>query len=252
MSLAIAVFASGGGTNLQSLLDYFGSARGAGSSGGGGVARVTLVVSDRPGAGAIERARRAGVETRVIRVRGRGAGEVAEETLTVLDRAGVDLVVLAGYLSLVPAEVVRAYRGRLLNIHPALLPSFGGQGMYGIHIHRAVIEAGCRVTGVTIHFVDERYDTGPILLQWPVPVLEGDTAEELAARVLRVEHRVLPLAVEYLAERIARGGVRRGGAGAEVGPGGAIDWEGEARFALTDDGVPTEEEVRRLLGAAGE
>lgn len=226
MSARIAVFASGGGTNLQSLLDYFGGA-------GREVARVALVVSDREGAGALERARRAGVESRVILVRGRAVDEVAEETLGVLRGAGIDVVVLAGYLRLVPPEVVREFRGRMVNIHPALLPAFGGAGMYGINIHRAVLEAGCTVTGATVHYVDERYDTGPILLQWPVPVLSDDTPEMLAARVLAVEHRILPLAVEA----VVQGGGRRGGGVGEP-----------VAFGLVGVGAPTEGEVRGVLG----
>lgn len=232
MSLKIAVFASGGGTNLQALLDHFG---GAGASSG----RIVLVVSDRADAGALERAQRAGVATRVIEVRGRAQEEVAEETLEVLRGAGIEMVVLAGYLRLIPPEVVAEYRGRMLNIHPALLPAFGGQGMYGMRIHRAVIEAGCTVTGVTVHLVDERYDTGRILIQWPVPVLPGDTPEELAARVLTVEHRLLPAAVEVLAEQL--GGGDSGGSG-EV-------FSGEVGFGLVAGRVPEGAEVRRLLAA---
>jgi formyltetrahydrofolate-dependent phosphoribosylglycinamide formyltransferase len=236
VSLAIAVFASGGGTNLQALLDHF-------AGGGGEIARIALVVSDREGVGALERAERAGVETRVVPFRGRTPSEVGEELSGVLRSAGIDLVVLAGYLRLLPPEVVRAYRGRVLNIHPALLPAFGGQGMYGAHIHRAVIAAGCTVSGVTVHFVDERYDTGPILVQWPVPVLPGDTAESLAARVLAVEHRLLPLAVEQVARNLAVGGMGEGEALSEVGEGAA-----EVVFELVDGFAPTEREFRRLSG----
>ncbi len=113
-------------------------------------------------------------------------------------------MVLAGWLRLVPAPVVRAYRGRMVNVHPALLPAFGGQGMYGRHVHQAVLDSGVRVSGVTVHFVDEAYDRGPILAQWPVPVHERDDAATLADRVLQVEHRLLPSAVRAL----ARGRVR--------------------------------------------
>lgn len=249
MSLAIAVFASGGGTNLQALLDYFAAgdaepeSRARGAVAPGRLARVVLVVSDKEEAGALERARRAGVEARVIPVHGREPGEVGGELLGVLEAAGADLVVLAGYLRLMPAEVVRAYRGRMLNIHPALLPAFGGRGMFGIHIHRAVLEARCKVSGVTVHFVDERYDTGPILAQWPVPVLAGDTPEGLAARVLGVEHRLLPLAVEELARSLQEG--RSVGAGSGAGSGAALP---EAlAFGLREDSAPSEREVRRLL-----
>ncbi|HEX6910477.1 MAG TPA: formyltransferase family protein, partial [Longimicrobium sp.] len=114
----------------------------------------------------------------------------------------IDLVVLAGWLQLVPSEVVARYHGRMVNVHPALLPAFGGHGMYGMRVHRAVVASGVRVSGATVHLVDERYDEGAIVAQWPVPVLPGDTPERLAARVLAVEHRILPLAVEAL----ARGG----------------------------------------------
>ena len=113
---------------------------------------------------------------------------------------------LAGWLQLVPSEVVARYHGRMVNVHPALLPAFGGKGMYGKRVHQAVIAAGARVSGATVHLVDERYDEGAILAQWPVPVLPGDTPETLAARVLAVEHRILPLAVEALAREPATEG----------------------------------------------
>jgi phosphoribosylglycinamide formyltransferase 1 len=114
-------------------------------------------------------------------------------------------VVLAGYLRLVPAEVVRTYAGRIVNVHPALLPAFGGTGMYGARIHRAVLEAGVTVTGVTVHYVDEIFDHGRIIAQWPVPVLAGDTETALAERVLRVEHALYPRVVHRLALRIGAG-----------------------------------------------
>jgi phosphoribosylglycinamide formyltransferase 1 len=190
----VAVLASGGGSNLQALLDRF-----AGSESG---VEVALVVASRPGIGALVRAERAGVEARVIDPRALGEG-FAAALLAALEEAGVGIVVLAGWLQRVPAAVVRRWHGRMLNVHPALLPAFGGQGMYGARVHRAVLEAGVRVTGVTVHLVDEAYDEGAIVAQWPVPVLDGDTPESLAARVLAVEHRVLPLAVEALAGKAA-------------------------------------------------
>ena len=228
--IRIAVFASGGGTNLQSLLDHFGAhAR--------EVADIALVVSDRADAGALERAARAGVPTRVVAMAGRDPEEVAGESLDALRSAEIDLVVLAGFLRLVPEAVVRAHRGRILNIHPSLLPAFGGKGMYGIRVHRAVLEAGCKVSGATVHVVDERYDTGPILMQWPVPVLAGDTPESLAARVLAVEHRILPATVEAVARALARDG--------EVVPYRGV---GQASFGLVAESAPSEEEVRQVLG----
>lgn len=118
--------------------------------------------------------------------------------LAALDRHDIDFVLLAGYLKLVPAGVVTRYRGRIVNIHPALLPSFGGKGMYGMNVHRAVLEAGVRVTGPTVHLADEVYDRGRILAQWPVPVRPGDTAEAVAARVLEVEHWLYPRVVDHL------------------------------------------------------
>jgi folate-dependent phosphoribosylglycinamide formyltransferase PurN len=113
----------------------------------------------------------------------------------VLETAEADLVVLAGYLKLVPSEVGQRFEGRMINIHPAMLPAFGGKGMYGSRVHRAVLEAGATVSGVTIHMVDERYDEGPIIAQWPVPVQHADTPESLAARVLDVEHQILTAVV---------------------------------------------------------
>jgi len=215
----VAVFASGGGSNLQSLIDRCAEP--------GAAATVVLVIASRPGIGALERAARAGIDHAVLepRVLGDACGET---TLSLLESHRVDLVVLAGYLSLVPPAVVERYRGRMLNVHPALLPAFGGHGMYGMRVHRAVIESGARVSGATVHLVDDRYDEGRILAQWPVPVLAGDTPETLAARVLAVEHRLLPAVVLAL----ARG------------------WEPDEQrgdaFRL-GSGTPTEDEVCALL-----
>ncbi len=118
---------------------------------------------------------------------------------SLLEAHDVSLVVLAGYLRLVPPDVVRRYAGRMINVHPALLPSFGGAGMYGVRVHRAVIASGVRVTGVTAHFVDEQYDRGPIIAQWPVPVFPSDDSATLGARVLRVEHLLYPRVVDAVA-----------------------------------------------------
>lgn len=188
----VAVLASGGGTNLQALIDRFNADPAA-------PARVELVVGSRPGIGALERAERAGIDAVALEARALGAEAFGQALAEALRTHRIDLIVLAGWLQLVPAEVVRAFHGRMINIHPALLPAFGGHGMYGMRVHRAVIQAGVRVSGATVHFVDERYDEGAVIAQWPVPVLPGDTPESLAARVLAVEHRILPLAVEALA-----------------------------------------------------
>ena len=183
----VAVLASGGGSNLQALIDRFQAPDAP--------ARVELVVASRAGIGAVARAERAGIAATVAD--GRVLGDaLADHLLVELERHRIEMVVLAGYLSLVPAEVVVRFRGRMLNVHPALLPAFGGRGMYGMRVHRAVLESGARVSGATVHEVDDRYDEGRIVAQWPVPVFPGDTPESLAARVLAVEHRILPLAVE--------------------------------------------------------
>lgn len=196
MSIPIAVFASGGGSNFQSLLDH----ESPESPG-----RICLLLSDRPNAGALERARNAGVATRVIQVKGRPLDEVGEETLALLGEHGIRVVLLAGYLRLIPSALVRAFPRRILNIHPALLPAFGGKGMWGHHVHEAVLASGASFSGPTIHFVDEEYDTGSILAQWPVPVLAGDTADTLAARVLAVEHLLYPQAVDHLCRAVLEG-----------------------------------------------
>ncbi|HEV8263309.1 MAG TPA: phosphoribosylglycinamide formyltransferase [Gemmatimonadales bacterium] len=185
------MLASGGGTNLQALLDALhGSPLLQPSS----IARVVLVVADRPGAGALDRARRAAIPTAVLRDAGNSA-----ELLAAL--AGVDLVVLAGYLKLVPPDVVARFRWRMINIHPALLPAFGGPGMYGHRVHAAVLASGAAESGATVHYVDEQYDRGPVIAQARVPVRPGDTPETLAARVLEAEHRLLPMVVLELARR---------------------------------------------------
>lgn len=195
MSLRLAVFASGGGSNLQSLLDNLNGRTDA-------WVHIRLVVSDRSDAGALERARRAQVQTTIIEVPGRTEAEIASEMLEALDAHGIDVIALAGYLRLVPRLVVERFRGRIVNIHPALLPSFGGKGMYGARVHRAVLESGSRVTGVTVHHVDERFDEGKPVAQWPVPVLHDDTVESLASRVLAVEHILYPLALELLGREL--------------------------------------------------
>ena len=188
----LAVLASGGGSNLQALIDRFHRHPATAP------ARVELVVGSRAGIGALARAEREGVPHLALDAREIGPEVFRDRLLSALDAHGIDLVVLAGWLTLLPAEVVARYAGRMINIHPALLPAFGGHGMYGMRVHRAVIAAGVRVSGATVHLVDERYDEGAILAQWPVPVLPADTAETLAARVLAVEHRILPLAVAAL------------------------------------------------------
>ncbi len=194
----VAVFASGSGTNLQAILDL--------EDRTSPPWRVVLVVSDREDAYALERARRAARDIRVIPVRGRSLEAVGEETVLTLREYGVQVVLLAGYLRLIPESVVAAYPRRILNLHPALLPFFGGKGMYGHHVHEAVLQSGTKVTGVSVHFVDEEYDTGTVFAQWPVPVRAGDTPDILAERIHRVEHVLYPIAVDQLCRAVAEGG----------------------------------------------
>lgn len=189
----VAVLVSGRGSNLQALVDVLGPADAPGL--------IAIVISNRADAGALDRARAAGIPTAVIAA----DGQDAEQILAVLRQHEVRLVVLAGYLKKVPDAVVSAYRGRMLNIHPALLPAFGGAGMYGHHVHEAVLASGARLTGVTVHLVDEQFDHGTIVAQWPVPVRPGDTADSLAARVLAVEHRLLPAVVRAACRQLADG-----------------------------------------------
>jgi phosphoribosylglycinamide formyltransferase-1 len=190
-----AVFASGGGSNFQSLLDHAAEGR---------LWRVAVLVSNRE-AGALDRARAAGVEAVIVPTKDRPEAEVVTETLAVLDRHAVDLVILAGYLKLLPAGVVGRYPGRILNIHPALLPEFGGQGMYGMNVHRAVVDSGATRTGATVHLVDEEYDRGATLARWTIPVRPEDTPEDVARRVLSVEHELYPKAVDHLCAALAEG-----------------------------------------------
>lgn len=181
--MPVAVLASGSGTNLQALLDRLPRA---------GAARVVRVISSHASSGALERARRAGIATTLLT-------NPADSVELLAALADAQLVVLAGYLKRVPVAVVTKFHLRMINIHPALLPAFGGAGMYGRRVHEGVLSSGATVSGATIHYVDEEYDHGPIIAQWPVPVHGGDTQKMLAARVLEVEHRLLPAVVTELA-----------------------------------------------------
>ena len=192
MTARIAVLASGGGTNLQAILDYL-AARGTERGGD-----VVLVASDRPDAGALARARKAGIPDALLRSSRAPDGV---DALELMRRHRVDFIALAGYLRLIPAELIAEFPSRIVNIHPALLPAFGGPGMYGERVHRAVLMAGARVSGATVHYVDEEYDRGAILAQWPVPVLADDSVQTLAARVLKVEHVLYPRVVDAVASR---------------------------------------------------
>ncbi|HEV8449605.1 MAG TPA: phosphoribosylglycinamide formyltransferase [Gemmatimonadaceae bacterium] len=190
MTSRIAVLASGGGSNLQAILDHFDALgdRRAGS--------VVVVGSHRSTAGVLERAERRAIPSMVISPEARGSTDSIDR---LIDEYRVDFIVLAGYLKMIPADIVSRFDGRMVNVHPALLPAFGGHGMYGNRVHHAVIQSGARVSGVTVHFVDAEYDHGAIIAQWPVPVFADDDAGTLAARVLRVEHILYPRVIDALA-----------------------------------------------------
>lgn len=193
--LKLAVMVSGSGSNLQAIIDRFHR-----EDKDTRTVSVVLVISDREGAYGLERARNAGIDTIVIAPSDySGSDAFGEKLIETYKRYEIEYIVLAGYLKMIPANVVKCYRNRIINIHPALLPLFGGKGMYGIQVHRAVLESGMKVSGATIHFVDEIYDHGPIIAQRTVPVYSDDTPESLAARVLEVEHRLLPDAIELIA-----------------------------------------------------
>lgn len=188
MTSRLAVLASGRGSNLQAIIEHFDNlARER-------IAKVVLVASNRADSPALVRAATASIDIASF-----DAGDNGSGLLELLRRFRVDLVVLAGYLKRIPSAVVREYSGRIINIHPALLPAFGGEGMYGARVHEAVIASGADESGVTVHLVDDDYDRGPVVAQWRVPVESSDTPESLAARVLAVEHIVYPRVIEMVA-----------------------------------------------------
>lgn len=189
----IGVFASGRGSNFQAILNAIQQ----------GIlpARVTLLLSNKRDSGALEAARSCAIPAvHLSQTQFLDEQSFAAAMLEVLKAHDVQLIALAGYLKKIPATVVRQYRNRILNIHPALLPSFGGSGMYGHAVHEAVIASGAKLSGATVHLVDEEYDHGAILLQKAVTVEAGDTPETLAAKVLKVEHEIYPLALKAFAE----------------------------------------------------
>jgi phosphoribosylglycinamide formyltransferase-1 len=198
--MRLTVFASGGGTNFQRILDAIES--------GQLPAEPVGLISNTRDAGALDRADRHDVPHCVVDP---GAFDdpdaFGEALLRVLDRQQATFIALAGYMRKIPPNVVDAFRGRMVNVHPALLPAFGGKGMYGMNVHRAVVDYGAHWSGATVHLVDEQYDHGPIVLQEPVPVYPDDTPEALADRVLQVEHRIYPRALRLFAQaRVRRNG----------------------------------------------
>lgn len=191
--LKIGVLASGGGSNLQSIID---------SSIDGTVnAEVVLVISNNSKAKVLERAENHGIDKLHVSSITEGSQEDADKRILagMLDH-NVDLIVLAGYMKSIGSELIKAFAGRIINIHPALLPKFGGAGMYGMHVHRAVVAAKETESGPTVHYVDGHYDTGEIIAQRKVPVYPEDTAEDVQERVLIEEHKIYPEVIRKLAE----------------------------------------------------
>ena len=197
----IAVFASGSGSDFQSIID---------ANERDPFCEIALLIASRPGIGAIARAEKHGIEA-VVRSKKEypSVEEMFDDIVGLLRARGVDYVVLAGYLSMIPENFVRAFPDRILNIHPSLIPSFCGKGNYGLNVHRAAIEYGVKISGLTVHFVDEHYDSGAIILQRAVEVRDDDTPESLQARILEEEHKALPEAVRLLTTgRIVKTGRR--------------------------------------------
>ncbi len=192
--LRLAVLVSGGGTNLQAIIDAIdtGEVRNA---------EIATVISNNPGVYALERAKNAGIDAKVISPKDYEDREDFHRALVnAIDEADVDLIVLAGFLVNIPPMLIQGYRGRIINIHPSLIPSFCGKGYYGLKVHEAALARGVRVTGATVHFVDEGTDTGPIIMQKAVPVEEGDTPKILQQRVMeQAEWVILPAAIDLIA-----------------------------------------------------
>jgi phosphoribosylglycinamide formyltransferase-1 len=191
--LNLAVLCSGGGTNLQSLIDA--------TEKGELSAEIKIVISNNSNAFALERARKHNIPAlHLSHKQFTTPEEFDKRLLEVLNENQIEMIILAGYMKMLSPAIIRAYKNRILNIHPALLPHFGGPGMYGIHVHEAVIKSGVKITGVTVHIVDEVYDHGAIVMQKPVEVKDEDTPEILAERVLKVEHDTYKKAIQLFAE----------------------------------------------------
>lgn len=187
--LRISVLVSGGGTNLQAVIDSIEAGRIRN-------AEIACIISSNPKAFALERGIKHGIKTFVIDKSQYPAMSLRTKAIiSALKEEKTDLVVLAGYMSVLEPELIEAFRGKIINIHPSLIPKYCGKGFYGHRVHEAVIAAGEKESGATVHFVDEGVDTGPIIIQQKVPVLEGDTPDDLGARVLKVEHQILTEAI---------------------------------------------------------
>lgn len=187
----IGVLISGGGSNLQSIMDNI-------ENGNIKNVEIEYVISDKPGVGGLLKAENHGIKTLVLDRKVYGEG-FSNEVLKVL-KGKVDLIVLAGFFSILQGDIIKEFKNKIINIHPALIPSFCGKGAYGIKVHEMAVSYGVKVSGCTVHFVDEGTDTGAIILQKTVPVYGEDTAKELQQRVLKMEHQALPEAVKLISE----------------------------------------------------
>ncbi len=182
----IAIFASGSGTNAQKIIEHFNA---------NDEIEVSLVLSNNPGAFVLERAKKMGIPSYVF---DRQMFYETTQVGDILRQIGIDFIVLAGFLWLIPPDILQSWQNRIVNIHPALLPKYGGKGMYGDRVHRAVIEAGENETGITIHYVNDKYDDGEIIFQDKFAVLPGDTPESIAERIHVLEHKHFPRVIEEL------------------------------------------------------
>ncbi|MBQ8685488.1 MAG: phosphoribosylglycinamide formyltransferase [Clostridia bacterium] len=187
----IAVFASGGGTDFQSVIDANEQER---------FCEIAYLVASKPNIGAIDRAKKHGVTPIVFDKETQSVEAFYASVTNTLKESGVELIVLAGWLKIVPASFIQAFEDRIINIHPSLIPSFCGMGYYGLKVHAAALEYGVKVSGATVHFVEADVDGGAIIMQRAVAVEEGDTPEALQARILKEEHKMLPLCVKLLCE----------------------------------------------------
>jgi phosphoribosylglycinamide formyltransferase-1 len=191
--LKLAVFASHEGSNMQSIIDA--------SKSGNLAAEVLCIISNNSDSGALRRAKNEGIAGYHISSKDfPNEADLINEFLRILNLHSIDLIILAGYMKIIPQAVISAYRNRILNIHPALLPKFGGKGMYGMNVHRAVIEAGEKESGATVHLVNEIYDNGRILLQKKVQISDSDTPESLASKVLAEEHKIYVETIQLISE----------------------------------------------------
>ena len=180
--LRLAVLISGSGTDLQSIIDHRNQING----------EIALVISNRKNAYGLQRAQDAGIKNLVIKNQ--------DELLNTLKEEKIDFIVLAGYLAILGKELIDTYQNKIINIHPSLIPSFCGPGMYGLHVHEAVLERGVKVCGATVHFVSEEVDGGPIIWQEAVSIADLDTPEDIQKRVLEVEHKILPEVVQWICD----------------------------------------------------